>query len=160
MTEPHYDEERSNNYSLRLKGRAAKLRLVINAAPVALTVTTPDGRRVGFVHADGPRRSWASFTQKLERETAYGRDKQSGVEWDALWSREAFDAVKRAINKGDLHKVDVTVNDIDHVIHGHSITRQILHHCNRSWIDTGAYKTGILTAIDVDLMIAEGSRGS
>jgi hypothetical protein len=42
------------------------------------------------------------------------------------------------------------IPDIDHVFMGHSITKEPLIMGNCSWIDTGSYKHGLVTIVDVD----------
>jgi serine/threonine protein phosphatase 1 len=62
-----------------------------------------------------------------------GKPLEAQDERDLLWIREPF-----LSSKIDLGAV---------VVHGHSISRTVENHPNRIGIDTGAYATGILTAV-------------
>jgi serine/threonine protein phosphatase 1 len=62
-----------------------------------------------------------------------GKPLDAQDERDLLWIREPF-----LSSKADLGAV---------VVHGHSISRTVENHPNRIGIDTGAYATGILTAV-------------
>ena len=62
---------------------------------------------------------------------------QSTVSWaDLRWIREPF-----------------LVDETDHgfiVVHGHTISEEVDEHRNRIGIDTGAYRTGVLTALAIE----------
>lgn len=97
-----------------------------HSLPIARTVTTPTGRRIGLVHADVPCRSWNEF---LERQ-----DTRQIAEY-AMWSRETIRDAESA----------EPILGIDHVYMGHTPVKTPLRAANMSWIDTGCFATGILT---------------
>jgi serine/threonine protein phosphatase 1 len=75
-----------------------------------------------FVHAGV--RPGVAFAQQSEKDMRWIRDEFLGFE-------------------GELEKV---------VVHGHSIAMEVQQHPHRIGIDTGAYKTGVLTALVLDGM--------
>jgi serine/threonine protein phosphatase 1 len=123
---------------------------MLNAAPIAMTVLTPGGRRVGIVHAAVPADSWDDMVAVLEGPDPLRED----MAFHCMWDRKAADmAIGTAENGTKLD--DWIVPGIDHVFYGHTRTgREPVRHGNQSWIDTGAYRTGILTMVDVDAWIA------
>lgn len=123
---------------------------LLNAAPIAMTVLTPGGNRVGIVHAAVPADSWDDMVAALEGTDPIRED----MSHHCMWDRKAADmAIATAANGTKLD--DWNVPGIDHVFYGHTITgRTPVRHGNQSWIDTGAYRTGVLTMLDVDAWIA------
>jgi serine/threonine protein phosphatase 1 len=118
---------------------------MLNEAPIAYTVLTPGGRRVGIVHASVPNQSWDHMVVALE-----GPDPmREAAAYDCMWGRAAADM---AIDRRDADQAfGFMVDGIDHVFHGHTrVGREPLTFGNVSWIDTGAYKTDVLTMLDVD----------
>lgn len=118
-------------------------------APVAMTVTTPGGYRIGIVHADCLP-SWDSHVRMLSDPREIGHETCVSL---SLWSSNTIDDIlhsskRRGCPPGD---VPCQVSGIDHVFHGHTIMPSAFAHDNRSWIDTGAYRPGgRLTLIDAD----------
>jgi serine/threonine protein phosphatase 1 len=123
---------------------------MLNAAPIAMTVLTPGGKRVGIVHAAVPADSWDDMVAALEGPDPARED----MSHHCMWDRKAADmAIGTAENGTKLD--DWNVPGIDHVFYGHTRTgTKPVRHGNQSWIDTGAYRTGILTMVDVDAWIA------
>lgn len=119
--------------------------------PIAIRAITPGGRDVGFLHADIADGSWQDLVDRITHADPATRRK--GI-IDAIWSRDRFDALKRAARHDALPDFECTVPGIDHVFFGHSITAVPIKHGNCSWIDTGAYKTGRVTVVDVDDWLA------
>lgn len=117
------------------------------ASPVALTVRTPGGRRVGLVHGDVPAPSWQDLVAGLLNPDPFLARKAAKA---CMWERTRFDRAKMAMRFGEPDPADFVVRGIDHVFMGHSITKQPLVLGNCSWIDTGSYKHSLVTAVDVD----------
>lgn len=101
----------------------------VESLPVAMTVTTPSGRRIGLVHADIPGTDWGQFIDRIETPQ---------VQDYAMWTRER---VRVAINEGYL----APIAGVDHVYFGHTPLKKPIHAANMSWIDTGCFATGIIT---------------
>jgi serine/threonine protein phosphatase 1 len=114
-------------------------------APVALTITTPGGRRIGVVHADCGR-DWNHHVHQLHKVWVYDL---------SLWSRETIKRLMdmQAATKKDPPATFAEVANIDHVFHGHTPIAVPFTCGNRSWIDTGAVFGGTLTMWDVDAFL-------
>jgi serine/threonine protein phosphatase 1 len=97
--------------------------------PVALTVTTPTGRKIGLVHADIPGNDWDEFMERLD--TPQVRDY-------ALWCRDRVGNAKYGRHVEP-------IRNVDHVYFGHTPLEEPLHVANMSWIDTGCFATGRIT---------------
>lgn len=123
---------------------------LLNDAPIAMTVLTPGGRRVGIVHAAVPHQSWDGMVAALEGPDPLRED----MAFHCMWDRDAADM---AIDRRDEGRpFGYGVDGIDHVFHGHTkMGREPLTFGNVSWIDTGAYKTGVLTLLDIDAFLAD-----
>jgi serine/threonine protein phosphatase 1 len=72
-----------------------------------------------------------------------------------MWGRKTLIRLERAESLDALDDFNCTITGIDHVFVGHTIVNQPVKHCNRSWIDTGAYKTNVLTFVEIDDWINE-----
>lgn len=122
---------------------AAKL----NDAPVALTLLTPGGRRIGIVHADCPA-DWNWVTGVLDGPDGSQRRAMVNL---CLWSRDqGLEIVQAFHEKRPSTAPTGVMTGIDHVFHGHTIMWKPFIHGDRSWIDTGGAMTGRLTVVDVD----------
>lgn len=115
-------------------------------APIAIRAKTPGGHMVGFVHAEVPTRDWPKFEAKLI-------EGSRRVAREAMWTRDRFDKVRAWMQQGGYGDMDCSVPGIDHVFMGHSITKTPFTCGNCTWIDTGSYKHGLITAIDVDEIV-------
>ena len=118
----------------------------LNAAPVAMTIHTPAGNKVGLVHACVPTETWQDMVDVLEGRKGDRED----MAFDAMWQRAAAKYAIGAAEQGKRFD-DMIVSDVDHVFYGHTIvgTEPVVHG-NQSWIDTGAYKTNKLTFVEID----------
>ena len=123
---------------------------LLNANPIAMTVLTPGGNRIGLVHAAVPAESWDDMVTALEGPDPMRED----MAFHCMWDRKAADMAIGSAEHGT--RLDEwIVPGIDHVFYGHTRTgTQPVRHGNQSWIDTGAYRTGILTMVDADAWIA------
>jgi serine/threonine protein phosphatase 1 len=111
------------------EGTRQRLAEKVKRLPVALTVTTPSGRKIGLVHADIPGNDWEEFMARLDTQQ---------VQDYALWSRE------RVGNAKYNRHVD-PIRNVDHVYFGHTPLNEPLRAANMSWIDTGCFATGKIT---------------
>lgn len=119
----------------------------LNEAPVALSVVTPVGRRIGICHADCPS-DWNWVVTTLEGEE--GATRREMVR-KCLWSRDQGLEIVNAHYEGRSHESPSGImSGIDHVFHGHTAMWRPFIHGDRSWIDTGGAMTGRLTVVDVD----------
>lgn len=119
------------------------------AAPIALTVLTPGGYRIGVVHADCMS-SWTRHVQLLSDPREIGHQVCVNL---SLWSRGTILDILQSRTRRGCGPRDVAcrVEGIDHVFHGHSPVDNPFAHDNRSWIDTHAYDPdGRLTVLDAD----------
>lgn len=121
-----------------------RIAALLEDAPTVITVLTPGGRRVGIAHADCGG-DWDEHVAGVEDPKS--RTWRTGL---TLWSRETIKEVRRQIAEGDLDPEAARVVGVDHVFHGHTIMDEPLTVANRSWIDTGAYKNGTITLVDMD----------
>lgn len=104
--------------------------------PIAMTVDTPSGRRVGLVHAELPGACWNEFEAMLQSENL-SHAEAAGA--SALWGRTK---VKQAQRKAPV----ANVANIDMVYMGHTPLDKPLQCGNLRWIDTGAcWDDGYLT---------------
>jgi serine/threonine protein phosphatase 1 len=127
------------------------LAAMLGEAPVAARVRTPGGRVIGLVHADVPADDWASMARVLLSDDVEARG------WMAarcMWSRARIDDYRRHESFDALADFDCTVDGVDHVFFGHTVLAEATTHSNCSWIDTGAYRTGVLTLVDIDEWVA------
>ena len=97
--------------------------------PVAMTVTTPSGRKVGLVHADMPGSDWDAFMERLS---------EPSVRDYSQWNRERVQQAKNG-------RPITPITGVDHVYFGHTPQKQPLRAENMSWIDTGCFATGNIT---------------
>ncbi|MFZ3481945.1 metallophosphoesterase [Sphingomonas sp. 3-13AW] len=123
----------------------------LGAAPVAVRVRTPGGRIIGLVHADVPADDWATMARALLSDDVETRGRMASR---CMWSRDRIADYRRHKTHGALAEFDCTVEGVDHVFFGHTKSAEPITHSNCSWIDTGAYKTGRLTLVDIDEWVA------
>lgn len=129
--------------------RQTELARQLSRGPLALTVTTPAGRNVGFAHADCWR-DWRKHIAALKDPTAALHIEAKRLN---LWSRHTITDLLKAAHKAKGKPAAYTcqVSGIDHVFHGHSTVTRPFAHSNRTWFDTAAcYPGGYLTVLDVD----------
>lgn len=125
----------------------------LNDAPIAYTIATPGGRSIGIVHADVAAADWMAMVAALEGPDLAAREDMAH---ECMWNRNRIDAVTSLASQGRATDADVaaTAAGVDHVFMGHTILKAPLTAGNMSWIDTGAYKSNLLTLIDVDAWCA------
>jgi serine/threonine protein phosphatase 1 len=118
-------------------------------SPVAITAMTPGGRRIGLVHADVPTPTWRQLVQALE---STDEDVARSARIRATWDRTLFERMEAVMPQGKaaLAAMDIGVPDVDHVFMGHSIVPEPMTAGNLTWIDTGPYRGGPITVMDVD----------
>lgn len=120
---------------------------MLNDAPIAMTVLTPGGNRIGVVHAAVPADSWDEMVAALEGPDPLREDMTRHCMWDRMGADMAIATAENGTRLDDW-----IVPGIDHVFYGHTRTgEKPVRHGNQSWIDTGAYRTGILTMVDADI---------
>lgn len=132
---------------------------LLRDAPVAMTVRTPVGRTVGFVHADCPQ-DWDSLIDILENPRDYRFARTVN---DCLWSRNTIVELLNAVGTedGPPRPYSCRMENIDHVFHGHTTIMRAFAHHDRTWMDTGAcFPGGRLTVIDVDQWLDDIDRNS
>ncbi len=98
--------------------------------PLAMTVETPAGRRVGLTHAEYPRDDWREVADAVD-------DPQDSR--DMLWGRRV---IRRRLRR-DVRGVDLTV-------HGHTPLESPTRLGTALFIDTGAVYGGALTLMTLD----------
>lgn len=103
------------------------------ALPVALTLISPSGRKIGFVHADLPGDDWDAFIDRLDCPQ---------VQHHAMWTRNRVQAAKRNVHL-------IPIANVDHVYFGHTPLADPVRAANMSWIDTGCFATGKLMLEEV-----------
>ena len=119
---------------------------LLENAPVALTLLTPHGRRIGVTHADCIL-DWHTLTQSIEKKD----DDLDEIIKSCLWSRKIIDSLLKRQRHGIPFDKDlIRVENIDHVFHGHSVLGAPFTCANRTWIDTGACFGHGLTILNID----------
>lgn len=98
----------------------------LDALPYAMEIYSPAGR-VGVIHAECPGASWDAAMQRLE-----DVDAQNVMLWD----------------RSRMLRQD-TYEDLDLMVFGHTVIKSPLYRGNAVNIDTGAFKTGVLTCIEL-----------
>jgi len=127
-----------------------RIAAILEDAPIAMTVATPGGNSVGLVHADCGR-DWDAYLASI----AIGARMRVSATDASLFSRVTIRDILTRMKEGrDVNPGWARVKGVDHVFHGHTILPEPLTVANRSWIDTGAYKGGPMTVIDMDAWIA------
>jgi serine/threonine protein phosphatase 1 len=111
------------------EGERQRLAAKVRDLPIAITVATPSGRKIGLVHADVPGNDWDEFIDRLD--TAQVQDY-------ALWSRER-------VGNARYNRHVEPIRNVDHVYFGHTPLNEPLRAANMSWIDTGCFATGRIT---------------
>lgn len=112
---------------------------VFSLLPLAIEIEHPVGR-VGVVHADVESGSWATFVSDIERA---GRGETSGTFTHHLISSTTW-------SRGRLDTNDCSgVTDVGYLVVGHTAQSEPVRLDNVAFIDTGAYRTGNLTVIDL-----------
>lgn len=114
---------------------------VFATLPYAIEIDTSHGR-VGIVHAEIQGNSWGQFIADFESATSNNK-KRELIE-KCLWSRKIIDAFDED------RTMPEPINDLHRLIVGHSIVDTPTTLQNILYIDTGAYKTGNLTVIQID----------
>lgn len=135
-----------------IDGRIVEFARRLARSPVAVTAITPGGRRVALVHADVPRPTWSRTVADLESPDPV---LAQATRISATWDRTLFDRMAKVANAGPeaLARLDIGIGDVDHVFLGHSIVPEPMTAANLTWIDTGPYRGGPITTLDVDAWI-------
>lgn len=102
-----------------------ELAAMVAELPIAMTVETPSGRKVGLVHAEPVGNDWELFMASLDTPQ---------VQDLAMWNRER-------VRRDRLEPMD----GVDMVYMGHTPLREPRQVANFRWIDTGCFATGKLT---------------
>ena len=103
---------------------------------------------VGMVHADVHGEDWTAMIRVLEDPA---HDKHDEAVRAAAHSRKRFQdakAYRRRPKAAEAKRFQVA--GVDHVFFGHCITKEPLSLGNLSWIDTGAFRSGVLTMVEID----------
>jgi serine/threonine protein phosphatase 1 len=107
--------------------RDAVMHLIVDL-PIAMTVVSPSGRKIGLVHADAYGIDWDNFVWRLTN--AEPRER-SGLRNYAMWSRDMVGPVER----GDSV---LPMRGVDEVFYGHNVFADVQRRANQTWLDTGA----------------------
>ncbi|MDH3326418.1 MAG: hypothetical protein OEM38_06855, partial [Gammaproteobacteria bacterium] len=117
---------------------------VYKTLPYAIEIETKNGI-VGVLHADMPSHlSWPQLTTGLSSSGLKPKELQT-----LLWSRDSYRSFRRAREHPEIMK-EPEIPGIYRVYVGHSIVNTPCLYGNMMFIDTGAYVTGILTAVDLN----------
>jgi len=120
-----------------------KLSELCKKLPYAIEIETKNGN-VGVLHADmPPGLSWPQLTKSLSASTLKAKHQQT-----LLWARDTYRAYRKAREYPGVIK-EPNIEGIYRVYVGHSIVNNPCLFGNMMFIDTGAYVTGKLTAVDL-----------
>nr|QMS48181.1 serine/threonine protein phosphatase [uncultured bacterium] len=100
---------------------------LVTDLPVAMTVTTPSGRKIGLVHAEPVGNDWPEFLTMIDRPS---------IQDMAMWNRDRVRKAPAGLEP---------MRGVDMVYMGHTPLREPLQSANLRWIDTGCFATGNLT---------------
>ena len=143
------DDDRDPAGNLLMDRRGRRIVAAVCGAPIALTVTTPAGNRIGIVHGEvrriHGRLDWNAFTGILQEQGPDGF-----IASDAMWERDEIRRIKHEHARRSHPRPSDIVENIDHVFHGHTILKEPLAWGNRSWIDIASYRRGETAFIDID----------
>lgn len=150
------EDDRDDEGRLLLDAGGRRIVNTVCGAPIALTVLTPAGHRIGFVHGEMRRMfgrlDWDAFTGTLLEQGPDGFIAQ-----DAMWEREEVVRIRHEHADGKAVRPADMVEKVDHVFHGHTILKEVLTWGNRSWIDIASYKRGTAAFIDIDQWTRDNS---
>jgi len=126
------------------EGFLNRLADVYKTLPYAIEVETKQGA-VGVLHADIPAKlSWPDLTESLLTRRLNVNDIQK-----LMWSRDSYRLLRKAREYPGVMKEPV-VEGVYRVYVGHSIVNSPCLFGNMMFIDTGAYVSGKLTAVDLN----------
>ena len=112
--------------------------------PYVIEIETKSGI-VGVVHADVPTHlSWIELIDGLSTSRLKGKDLQA-----LLWSRDSYRGFRKSREYPGVMK-EHYIDEVYRVYVGHSIVNTPCLFGNMMFIDTGAYVTGNLSAIDLN----------
>lgn len=124
--------------------------------PIAIEAKTPGGRTIGIVHAAVPGDDWQNV-RDLPAEIGIDANAHPSNRSDAqaaaevmTWDRRGVQDAARFIQLGHDPAEFPPVANIDHVFHGHNILRRPMQAGNTTWLDTGAFHSGVITVVDAD----------
>lgn len=127
--------------------------------PIAIEAKTPSGRTIGIVHAGVPMDNWRHVRElpaTIQTDPRVHWDNRTGPHALAdhmVWDRRGIQDALRFAGLGHEPADFPPVVGIDHVFHGHNIVRRPVRLGNTTWLDTGAFQSGIITVIDADAWI-------
>jgi serine/threonine protein phosphatase 1 len=131
-----FDQWKNDEHEMR------KHALELWDAPFALEIKTPNGHTIGLVHASVPENDWGRMSI-IDRSWGKHYVKLDDVNDRCLWSRNHIDKLLRTGTTDE-------IKNIEHVFFGHTPVAVPITHKNCTWIDTKAFKSGILTILDAD----------
>lgn len=112
--------------------------------PYAIEIETKSGI-VGVVHADvPPKLSWGQLTSALSSGRIKPKDCQK-----LLWSRDSYRNLRKSRENPEM-VTEPFIKGVNRIYLGHSIVNSPCLFGNLMFIDTGAYMTGNLTAVDLN----------
>ena len=117
---------------------------VYKKLPYVIEIETKHGI-VGVVHADvPPKLTWAQLTHGLSTSRIKPKDRQK-----LLWSRDSYRNLRKSRENPDMI-TEPNIEGVYRIYLGHSIVNSPCMFGNLMFIDTGAYVTGNLTAVDLN----------
>lgn len=142
-----------------LDPRIVDLCNLLNAAPVAIEVIMPGGKRVGIVHAEVGGRHWQELRANLTTSNLEVREQTA---FNSMWRRDRINAIRDRVGRNNIARKAMftkddrafarkvaTIEHIDHVFFGHTVIPKVVSFGNSTWVDTGSYSTGKLSVIDI-----------
>jgi len=117
---------------------------IYKSLPYVIEVETANGL-VGVVHADVPAKlTWPQLIKALSRDRIKPKDQQK-----LLWSRDSYRNLRKSRENPEM-VAEPFIEGVYRVYLGHSIVNTPCLFGNLMFIDTGAYVTGNLTAVDLN----------
>lgn len=150
----------SNEWANKIPSRMLEtLRGIAKDLPMAMELSTDDGRKVGLVHAEVKAgKAWIDVEERLESPPFDVLDEPGyAIEGALLWGRqrflEAISLSRAGITPDAAHGADLSVvAGIDQIVSGHNVTGtgQPIRFGNHVFLESGAYLPhGALSALEV-----------
>ncbi len=115
--------------------------------PMAIEIELDSGngstnQKIGLVHAELPEEcSWEDVREELAAKGERQNSTGTRLSHCMLWNRGQL--------SGGYYSDQIQqVQNIDHVFHGHTIVNRVTTIANRTFLDLGSYKTGLLGIIN------------
>jgi len=118
--------------------------------PMAIELMLPNNRKIALVHAELPDVcDWNQVKKELVKKELRDSRTEAALLYGMHWNKGQLSSPQAA------HNLLPAVANIDHVFHGHTIVNEMATIGNRTFLDLGSYKTGLLGLINPSYFLAK-----